>query len=282
MKKNRTNFVSSFIIALLVCVLPGSASAQEEIDQTAPPSDGETIVHIDTSFGLMKIRLFPDQVPVTVENFTKLINDDFYTGLNFHRVIPGFMVQTGDPLSVDDDPLNDGTGGPGYEFEDEFSDSLKNLPGALSMANSGPHTNGSQFFINQVANTHLDGLHTVFGQVYAGFDVIDAITSVATDDRDRPLEDVRIERISLETAGAAEDQSVSTSDTEIKTRWTPRVIWKLIIKILLWVVGIIAVIVIFGAFFARRSAARKGAAFTTPKTHRKKRSKTFGKNKKRR
>lgn len=122
-----------------------------------------------TSKGTITIELFDDKVPKTVENFTKLAGEGFYNGLKFHRVIPDFMVQGGCPQGT-------GTGGPGYKFEDEFHAELKHDgPGVLSMANSGPNTNGSQFFITHVATPWLDNKHSVFGKVTEGQDVVDAI-----------------------------------------------------------------------------------------------------------
>ena len=145
---------------------------------------------LHTSEGPIEIELFPEEVPKTVENFTRLASDGFYDGLSFHRVIPDFMIQGGCPVG-------DGTGGPGYTFEDEPSGHPV-ARGALAMANAGPNTNGSQFFIVTAdACPWLDGKHTVFGQVTAGMDVVDAISAVETDARDRPRDDVRIESITL-------------------------------------------------------------------------------------
>ena len=145
---------------------------------------------LHTSEGPIEIELFPEEVPKTVENFTKLASDGFYDGLSFHRVIPDFMIQGGCPVG-------DGTGGPGYTFEDEPSGHPV-ARGALAMANAGPNTNGSQFFIVTAdACPWLDGKHTVFGRVTDGMDVVDAISQLDTDSADRPREDVVIERIDL-------------------------------------------------------------------------------------
>ena len=128
------------------------------------------VATIETSKGTIRLQLHDDRTPNTVANFEKLAGDGFYNGLAFHRVIDKFMVQTGCPQGT-------GTGGPGYTFEDEFDDSLKHdSPGILSMANAGPNTNGSQFFITHIATPHLDGKHSVFGVVLEGQDVVDAIT----------------------------------------------------------------------------------------------------------
>ena len=143
-----------------------------------------------TNHGPIVIELFPDDAPKTVANFEKLAGDGFYNGVIFHRVIPDFMIQGGDPTGT-------GSGGPGYQFEDEFNDQ-KVVRGALAMANSGPNTNGSQFFIVTAdACPWLDGKHTVFGRVTDGMDVVDKIAALETDGRDRPREDVVIERIEL-------------------------------------------------------------------------------------
>jgi peptidyl-prolyl cis-trans isomerase B (cyclophilin B) len=124
---------------------------------------------IETNKGTIELELYDEKVPKTVENFEKLASDGFYDGLTFHRVISDFMVQTGCPHGT-------GTGGPGYQFEDEFHPDLKHDgPGVLSMANAGPNTNGSQFFITHVATPWLDGKHSIFGRVTNGQEVVDAI-----------------------------------------------------------------------------------------------------------
>ncbi len=145
---------------------------------------------LHTSEGPIEIEFFPEDAPKTVENFTKLATDGFYDGLIFHRVIPDFMIQGGCPQGT-------GTGGPGYQFEDEFNDH-KVVKGALAMANSGPNTNGSQFFVvTAEATPWLDGKHTVFGQVTTGQDVVDRIQHVDRDGRDRPKTPVTLDRIEL-------------------------------------------------------------------------------------
>jgi peptidyl-prolyl cis-trans isomerase B (cyclophilin B) len=146
---------------------------------------------LQTNHGAIAIELFDDDAPKTVENFLKLARDGFYNGVIFHRVIPDFMVQGGDPTGT-------GSGGPGYQFEDEFNDN-KVVRGALAMANAGPNTNGSQFFIvTTEAASWLDGKHTVFGRVTDGMDVVDTISALDTDARDRPREDVVIERVDVD------------------------------------------------------------------------------------
>jgi peptidyl-prolyl cis-trans isomerase B (cyclophilin B) len=145
---------------------------------------------LHTNHGAVELDLFDEDAPKTVENFVKLARDGFYDGVIFHRVIPDFMIQGGDPTGT-------GRGGPGYTFEDEFNQH-KVVRGALAMANAGPNTNGSQFFIvTTEAASWLDGKHTVFGQVTSGMDVVDAIAEVERDANDKPREDVTIERVEL-------------------------------------------------------------------------------------
>jgi cyclophilin family peptidyl-prolyl cis-trans isomerase len=145
---------------------------------------------IETNHGPIHLELFPDDAPKTVDNFVKLANDGFYDRVIFHRVIPDFMIQGGDPTGT-------GSGGPGYSFEDEFNDH-KVERGALAMANAGPNTNGSQFFIvTTEAAPWLDGKHTVFGRVTDGMDVVDTISELPRDARDKPHDDVVIESVSL-------------------------------------------------------------------------------------
>ena len=145
---------------------------------------------LHTNRGPIELELHDDDAPKTVENFRKLAGDGFYDGVIFHRVIPDFMIQGGDPTGT-------GMGGPGYTFEDEFNDH-KVERGALAMANAGPNTNGSQFFVvTAEATPWLDGKHTVFGRVTNGMDVVDAISQLDTDANDKPREAVVIERVEL-------------------------------------------------------------------------------------
>ena len=146
---------------------------------------------LHTNHGPIEVEFFDDDAPRTVENFRKLSSDGFYDGLTFHRVIPDFMIQGGCPQGT-------GTGGPGYQFEDEFNDH-KVVRGALAMANAGPNTNGSQFFIVTTADAAwLDGKHTVFGEVTSGMDAVDSISAVETGAGDKPTTPVTIERVELE------------------------------------------------------------------------------------
>src|SRR5690242_18061581 len=145
---------------------------------------------LHTNHGAIALELSDDVAPQTVDNFLKLARDGFYDGVIFHRVLPDFMIQGGDPTGT-------GSGGPGYQFEDE-ANQHKVVRGALAMANAGPNTNGSQFFIvTTEAASWLDGKHTVFGRVTDGMDVVDEISAVDRDARDRPRSDVVIERVDV-------------------------------------------------------------------------------------
>ena len=149
-----------------------------------------TAATLHTNKGAVAVELFDEDAPKTVDNFLKLARDGFYDGVIFHRVIPDFMIQGGDPTGT-------GSGGPGYTFEDEFNDN-KVVRGALAMANAGPNTNGSQFFIVTAdACPWLDGKHTVFGRVTDGMKVVDEISAVDRDNRDKPHEDITIDRVDV-------------------------------------------------------------------------------------
>ena len=149
-----------------------------------------TSATLHTNHGTIEVELFDDDAPETVKNFVKLAQDGFYDGVVFHRVIPDFMIQGGDPTGT-------GSGGPGYKFEDEFNEN-KAVRGALAMANAGPNTNGSQFFIVTIDEAPwLDGKHTVFGKVTSGMDIVDALEALPTDGRDRPQEPAVIEKLTF-------------------------------------------------------------------------------------
>ena len=186
-----------FVAALAIGVSNGFAAESAE-------KKGPLYATLKTSMGDIVIQLFDDKAPKTVANFVDLatgtkewtdpktrekVKRPLYNGTIFHRVIPGFMIQGGDPLG-------NGTGGPGYRFEDEFNPDLKHSkPGMLSMANAGPNTNGSQFFIIQKPTPWLDGKHSVFGEVVKGQNVVDAIINAPRDLRDRPIKDVVIQEV---------------------------------------------------------------------------------------
>lgn len=228
--------ILSILLSLLLCVVLGAnltACGKKSVaaDQLSAPKKGDTVAILHTSMGDIKVKFFAKQAPKAVENFLTLAKDGYYDGITFHRVIENFMLQSGDPTGV-------GNGGEscwGGTFEDEFSSELHNFRGALSMANVGyANTNGSQFFIVQaqtmdkryidampgadkvfgftedVIETYkkhsgapwLDQRHTVFGQVYEGMDVVDAIAGVATDENDRPKEDVILQSVEVLEYGA--------------------------------------------------------------------------------
>jgi len=148
-------------------------------------------VKLETNQGDIVIELYSD-MPITTGNFEKLVSEEFYDGVIFHRVISGFMIQGGDPTGT-------GTGGPGYTIQDEFTHAggNKNNRGTISMANSGPNTGGSQFFINLIDNNFLDDKHPAFGMVVEGMDVVDKIAVVKKDANDRPLEEIKIIKASI-------------------------------------------------------------------------------------
>ena len=153
---------------------------------------------LQTTLGEITIEFLPEQAPETVKNFITLAKSGFYDGTKFHRVIVGFMIQGGDPLTKDDSlAVRWGTGGPGYAFKDEITPNNHNNAGTIAMANSGPNTNGSQFFINVNNNNFLDTKHTVFGRVIAGMDVVSKIEHTATGQQDRPQTPMVIEKVTL-------------------------------------------------------------------------------------
>ena len=185
---------------------PDSTTSSDSAD--TPQMEGTQTATLQTSMGAITVDLYGDRAPRTVENFVGLATgskawvnpetgetvdgDSLYDDVLFHRVIDGFMIQTGDPTGT-------GRGGPGYQFDDEFHDELTHdSAGILSMANSGPDTNGSQFFITLEATRHLDGRHSVFGHVTDGMATVSEIGSVETDSRDRPVDDVVLESVDIE------------------------------------------------------------------------------------
>jgi len=190
------------LLLLLLLALTGCSSVivnpNPTGDTNSPTKEpaASAVVEITVKdYGVITAELYADTAPITVENFLKLVDEKFYDGLTFHRVISGFMIQGGDPTGT-------GMGGPGYTIDDEFGPGLAHSgEGILSMANAGPNTGGSQFFINTVDNTYLDKedprtpyAHPVFGEVVSGMDVVDKIGRVETDRNDKPLSDVVIEK----------------------------------------------------------------------------------------
>src|SRR3989338_4483600 len=188
--------VYRFFFSLFVVLAAGASGVQLEaspvLDEAeSTPQEGSPIVKIkiETSLGEIYADLYQAEAPRTVGNFVKLAKQGFFNGLIFHRVIPDFMIQTGDPTGT-------GRGGPGYSFPDEFSPKLRhNRPGVLSMANSGPDTNGSQFFITEVPTPWLDDRHSVFGQVTEGVELVQNIARVPKDAHDKPLQPVEMRQV---------------------------------------------------------------------------------------
>lgn len=173
-------------------------------EQPTTPTD-QSVAHnlttsmqatITTNKGTIVLELYGDKTPQTAGNFAKLAQEGFYNDTKFHRVIDGFMIQGGDPLTKDDSKQAMwGTGGPGYKFTDEIVPDLSNVTGTISMANAGPNTNGSQFFINVADNTFLDGKHAVFGRVIGGMDVVMAIAQAERNQRDVPVDPIVLESV---------------------------------------------------------------------------------------
>jgi peptidyl-prolyl cis-trans isomerase B (cyclophilin B) len=185
---------------ITVTPINDNQTTMDNSTQLAAPKSGDTVATLETSLGTIKVKLFPAEAPETVKNFTELAKAGKYDGVTFHRVIEDFMIQTGDF------ERGNGTGGysykgPGTKFNDEFGPGLANLQGTLSMANSGANTNGSQFFIVTAADgtPWLNGKHSVFGQIYEGLDIALKISQVETDLRDKPVETVTINKVTIST-----------------------------------------------------------------------------------
>lgn len=212
--------IFGIILLLVASILSGcgasetSALEDEEVLMSVEAEENEEetmanrIAVFDTNLGEFEIELYEDEMPITTANFIKLAEEGFYDGTRFHRVIANFMIQGGDPLSKDTSKSGYwGTGGPGYAIEDEHvsGEKLSNVRGTISMANSGPNSGGSQFFINVVDNTYLDwdkqpssSKHPVFGEVVTGMTVVDAIAAVEVGSADRPVEDVIVNSVKIE------------------------------------------------------------------------------------
>jgi len=183
-------------LGLALFLLTVFTSTQKETAMAAdaqnPTSSDIVRVKIETTLGDIEVELYAKEAPQTVANFVKLTKSGYYDGIIFHRVIPEFMIQTGDPTGT-------GTGGPGYAFEDEFSPQLKHdKAGTLSMANSGPNTNGSQFFITDKPTPWLDGKHSIFGHVTQGIDVVHAIANAPRDGQDKPSETLSMTKVTVQ------------------------------------------------------------------------------------
>lgn len=193
MLHRRTLFISALLVVTLLLCAGCTQSTNSSTSGTSPagtttmtptPQEPQKLVRLETNMGNITIALAPD-MPITAGNFESLTKKGYYDGVIFHRVINGFMIQGGDPTGT-------GRGGPGYMIKDEFSKNNRNDRGTISMANAGPNTGGSQFFINLVNNNFLDDKHPVFGKVVEGMDVVDAIAKVKTGAGDRPVQNVTI------------------------------------------------------------------------------------------
>ena len=170
----------------------GKPAPKAETDKPATPPAKNRVARMETNKGVIRIELFEDKAPITTKNFIDLATKGFYDEVIFHRVIDGFMIQGGDPTGT-------GRGGPGYKIPDEFHPDLKHDgAGILSMANAGPNTGGSQFFITLGPTPHLNNRHAVFGKVIEGLDVVKAIGKMSTNAADRPLEDVVMKKVTIE------------------------------------------------------------------------------------
>lgn len=184
--KKITNYANIFLVLSIMFLASCAVNKNDDKGETM-----ETKIIIETTMGNMNAKLYDDKVPITTDNFKKLINKKFYDGTIFHRVIKNFMIQGGDPTGT-------GRGGPGYMIKDEFHAQLKHTKkGLLSMANAGPNSGGSQFFITLVPTPWLDGKHAIFGEIVDGFDVLEKIGAIETDDGDKPVKEVKIIKISV-------------------------------------------------------------------------------------
>ncbi len=179
------------------------------LDQEEKAKQSDDIVIIETNLGEIQLGLFRDEAPVNVENIVKLVEKGFYDGTTFHRVIPGFVIQGGDPNSKDNNPSNDGYGGPGYYVKDEISKDLKHSEGTVALAKAADDQNGSQFYICLGRLNALDGKYTIVGQVIKGMDVAQKIAKVKTDKRnDRPIENVTMKKVYMKVV-----ETTETADT---------------------------------------------------------------------
>jgi|ETN02SMinimDraft_2_1059926.scaffolds.fasta_scaffold15632_4 peptidyl-prolyl cis-trans isomerase A (cyclophilin A) len=199
MKKNTIVAVAIFAVVVIAAsayfIFNQNGNSEEEtLNRVNGNSEEETlnrVAVIETNLGTMEIELFNDKAPRTVSNFVDLIEKGFYDGVIFHRIISGFMIQGGDPTGT-------GRGGPGYTIDDEFHPDLKHdSKGILSMANAGPNTGGSQFFITLAPTPHLDNRHAVFGKLIKGEEILDKIGAVETGPNDKPINEVKMIKVTI-------------------------------------------------------------------------------------
>ena len=187
MKEMLNSRKTKFIMGAVIIILAIGVFMMTNNKSNVKVAEGHKVVVFDTNYGTIKIELYSKEMPITAGNFESLVSKGFYNGVIFHRIIDGFMIQGGDPTGT-------GMGGPGYEIKDEFTKTSldQNNKGTISMANAGPNTGGSQFFINLANNNFLDRKHPVFGKVVEGLDVVEKIAKVETNQNDKPLKDVKI------------------------------------------------------------------------------------------
>jgi len=182
-KKTIILIIAVILFILYLIFLPNNN--MDNTDNVAGLNTDNTIVVLQTNLGDITLEIYTGSMPITGNNFVKLVKSGFYDNVIFHRVIPNFMIQGGDPTGT-------GTGGPGYKIADEFTKNNSNKKGTIAMANSGPNTGGSQFFINVFDNTFLDNKHPVFGKVISGYEIAESISNVERDGSDKPLDEVVI------------------------------------------------------------------------------------------
>jgi cyclophilin family peptidyl-prolyl cis-trans isomerase len=204
------------VIVFLLLASPSLYS----VDQAEKAKQSDDIVVIETDFGKIEFGLFPDIAPLNVENIVKLVRKDFYNGTTFHRVVPDFVIQGGDPLTKDNNPANDGTGGPGYYLKDEYSKDVKHLEGTVALAKARDDENGSQFYICLKTLDFLDGKYTIVGQVIKGMDAVKEIAKVKTDRNDRPIENVTMKKVYMKEKEDTEEEPAAEEENieEIKKK----------------------------------------------------------------
>lgn len=198
---------------VLACLLI-TGFALYAVDQVEKAEKSDDIVVIETDFGIIEFGLFHDAAPLNVENIVKLVKRDFYNGTTFHRVVPDFVIQGGDPLTKDKNPANDGTGGPGYYIKDEYSKDVKHLKGTVALAKAAENQNGSQFYICLKKLPFLDGKYTIIGQVIKGMDVVEKIAKVKTGKGDRPIENVTMKKVYMKEKEEAVDSTATQEEKE--------------------------------------------------------------------
>jgi cyclophilin family peptidyl-prolyl cis-trans isomerase len=183
------------------------------VDQVEKAKQSDDIVVVETDFGKIEFGLFKDVAPENVDSIVNLVKKGFYNGTTFHRIVPDFVIQGGDPLSKDNNPSNDGTGGPGYYVKDEYSEDVKHLEGTVALAKAADNQNGSQFYICLKKVPFLDGKYTIVGQVIEGMDVVHEIEKVKTQ-RERPIKNVTMKKVYMKEKEKIEEAPEITEEKE--------------------------------------------------------------------